>query len=126
VPVLPEPFKLRLELVSGALRATLTAFCCTTASIAPSGENASASAVPSNRAMDDPCCVGGGHAFGDFVGQGEHLAGTLDRRQRTALEELHDEVSGPDVIELTDVGVIERRDRPRLALAVVAEWWPTA
>ena len=72
--------------------------------------------------MDDAGSVGGGDAVGDLYGQVEQLARPVDRRQRTSLEEFHDEVVRPDVVQLTDVRVIERRDRAGFAFEAVAEF----
>ena len=73
-----------------------------------------------------PCAVRRVERVGDLdrrsrsacVGRQRALAEAV--RQRLALEQLHDEVVGPvlvaDVVERADVRVVERRDRPRLAL----------
>jgi hypothetical protein len=41
--------------------------------------------------------------------------------QRRTFDQLHDEIVGADVVQRADVRVVERRDRPRLALEAVAE-----
>ena len=72
--------------------------------------------------MDDARGVRGRHTVGDLHGQFEQFARPLDRRQRAAVEELHDQVVRPDVVELADVRVIERRNGARFALEAVAEF----
>ena len=72
--------------------------------------------------MDDAGRVRRGHAVGDLHGEVEHLARPLDRRQRAAVEELHDQVVRPDVVQLADVRMIQRRDGARFALEAVAEF----
>ena len=60
-------------------------------------------------------------AIGDLHRQIQELARALDGRHRRPLDELHDEVVCPDVVELTDVGVIQRCDGLRLFLEALAE-----
>jgi hypothetical protein len=50
--------------------------------------------------------------------------GLLQRKrsaERSAVDELHHEIIGPDVVELADVRMIERRDESRFALESLAE-----
>ena len=71
--------------------------------------------------MHDAGRVGRGDAVGDLHGEVEQLAGPLDRRQRAAVEELHDQVVRPDVVQLADVRMIQCRDGAGFALEAVAE-----
>ena len=44
-----------------------------------------------------------------------------DLRQRRALDQLHHEIVGPDVVERADVGMVQRRHGARLPLEPCAE-----
>jgi hypothetical protein len=76
--------------------------------------------------VDNALLVGGFEGIGDLAGDRERLV-QRDRAcfdplgQRRPLYQLHHQVVGTDVIDLADVGVIQRRHRARLALETVSE-----
>jgi len=66
--------------------------------------------------------VGGGQSVGDLHGEVDELAGGAGRGDGSALDELHHQVVRADVVELADIGVIERRYGVGLALESFAEF----
>ena len=77
-------------------------------------------------AVNDPMFVRLGQGGGDLRGVAERL---VERQRailqpggdRVALEQFHHQVVGADVVKRADVGVIQRRNRARLALEAGAE-----
>ena len=64
--------------------------------------------------------VRGGQAVGDLHGQVQQLARRIDGRDGRAVDVLHHQVAAalgqlPDVVQLADVRMVQRRDRARLA-----------
>lgn len=70
--------------------------------------------------MHDPGGMGSRQAIGDLHGQIEQFARAVDGRNRRAVNKLHHQVARsfrrcPHVIDLADVGMIQRRHGARLA-----------
>ena len=65
--------------------------------------------------MNDAGGMRGGERVGDLGGEVEQSPERIDRRDRRSCYMLHDEIVRSDVIELANVGMIERGDRSRLA-----------
>jgi hypothetical protein len=70
-------------------------------------------------AMNDAGRVSGDETVGDLQGELDDPLRRVARPDRRALDELHHQVVGPDVVELTDMRVIERSHGPRLALEAI-------
>ena len=66
--------------------------------------------------MDDAPVVRGVERIQDLLGQCDRLRDRHRSPQRFALDELHDEVVGPDVVERADMRMIERGNGASLAL----------
>ena len=73
-------------------------------------------------AMNHARGVRGRPSFGDLPGEVDQLAGGVGRRDGSALDELHHQVIRANVVELADVGVIERRYGVGFALEAFAEF----
>ena len=71
--------------------------------------------------MHDSSSVRGGQSVGDLHGHIQQLARVVDRRDGCALDELHHQVIRTDVVELADIGMIQRRDGARFPLEALAE-----
>src|SRR5260370_35922147 len=66
--------------------------------------------------MNDPGSMCGGQTVGDLYCDVEQLARRIDRSDRRPLDKLHDQVVRPNVVQLADVGMIQRGDCPSLTL----------
>ena len=71
--------------------------------------------------MDDPRVVRRGKSIGHLHRDVQQLARRVDGRDRCPVHQFHDQVVRSDVIELADIGVIERGDRAGFVLEPFAE-----
>ena len=71
--------------------------------------------------MDDVLLVRGLDAIDQLLDDGQRIVERHWALQILALDVLHDEEVRPDVIEMTDVGVVQRGDRPDLAREPIRE-----
>jgi hypothetical protein len=58
--------------------------------------------------VHDSRIVRGTQTVGDLPSQIEQLARRIDRRDRSAFHELHDQVIGTDVVKLANIRMIQR------------------
>jgi len=65
--------------------------------------------------------VGGGQSVGDLHRHIQQFTNVVDRRNRRPLDKLHDQVVRPDVVELADIGMIQRGDGAGFPLEALAE-----
>jgi len=72
-------------------------------------------------AMDDALFVRGVERVQDLLGQLERLSERHRSVQPLALDVLHDEVVGADVVKRTDVRMVHRRDGPSLTFEALVE-----
>ena len=72
-------------------------------------------------AVDDALFVRGVERVQDLPGQFERLSERHRSVQPLALDVLHDEVVGADVVERTDMRMVYRRDGPRLTFKALTE-----
>ena len=77
-------------------------------------------------AVDDPAIVRRPQRRGDLRRDGKsfvdrHRRAAQAFRQRLAVDQLHDQVVGADVVERADVRMVQRGDRPRFAREPIAE-----
>ena len=71
--------------------------------------------------MNDAAPMGGLHGIEHLLRQGQRLGNGQRPLQRLALDVLHHEVVGPDVVQRANVRVIQLRDGSRFALEALAE-----
>ena len=71
--------------------------------------------------MGDAGCVRRCQASGNLHRQVKQLTRVIHRGYRRTLDELHHQIIWSDVIDLADVRMIQRGNRPRLALESIAE-----
>src|SRR4029077_19323402 len=67
-------------------------------------------------AMDDALAMRGGQCFRDLHRQLQRLAHGQRPFEGGTLDVLHHQIVGPDVVELTDARMVQRRNRASLAL----------
>ena len=72
-------------------------------------------------AVNDALPVRGVERVQDLIGQCERLGKRHRSVQRLALDVLHDEVVGADVVKRTDMRMVHRRDGPSLTFKAVTE-----
>src|SRR6185369_5079650 len=61
-------------------------------------------------AMNDPNRMCGGESLRNMDGEIEELTAVRRRRDRRTIHILHDEIVRPDVVQLADMRMIQRRD----------------
>ncbi len=66
----------------------------------------------------------GHEAFNDLHTDLEQPLRSVDPPERRAVDELHDEVIRPDVVELADVGIVQGGDRPGFAFEPLGKLRP--
>jgi hypothetical protein len=72
-------------------------------------------------AVHDTSSMRGGQSVGDLHGQIKQLTRVVDRRDGGAFDELHHQVVRTDVVELTDIRMVQCGYGLRLALEPFAE-----
>ena len=70
--------------------------------------------------MHDPFAMCRGQRLGDLHSQPQGIGHRYRTLQRRTFDVLHHQVVWPDVVELTDAGMIQRRDRASFALETLA------
>jgi hypothetical protein len=71
--------------------------------------------------MDDPRGVSRGQSVGDLHSDVNQLADRSRRRHRRTVDEFHDQVIRSDVIQVTHVRVVQRRNASRFTLESAAK-----
>ena len=71
--------------------------------------------------MDDPRVVRRGKSIGHLRGNVKQLAWRVDGCDRCPVHQFHDQIVRSDVIELADIGVVERGDCAGFVLEPFAE-----
>jgi hypothetical protein len=72
--------------------------------------------------MNDPCGVSRGEAIAHLHGHIEQLARRIDRRDRRAFDELHDQVVQADIVKRADARMIQGGNRARLPRKAFTEF----
>ena len=71
--------------------------------------------------MDEPGCMGRREAVGDLHGEIQQLPRILRRSDRRPFDVFEHQIIRTDVVELADVGMVERGNSSRLAYKALAE-----
>jgi hypothetical protein len=71
--------------------------------------------------VDDSLAMGFGERVEDLAGEFDSFGGGEGTLEGSAVDELHDEVVGADVVELADVGVVESGNGLRFACETLGE-----